>query len=89
LPKEVRFENFIDRYTEKTGKRVTERNCLVSTRTLDDLGVTTARINAMIEGLKKGVFIPTNRMSWWCNERWCGYARTCPFFTKSKDTEEN
>ncbi|MFB3926752.1 MAG: hypothetical protein ACE14T_11930 [Syntrophales bacterium] len=29
--------------------------------------------------LKKGVFVPANPSSWWCDKSWCGYFYTCPF----------
>lgn len=82
LPSEVRFENFVDR-TLKSGRK-TERNLLISTRTADDCQSIISRINAMIIGLRKGVFIPAHSGSWWCSERFCGYARTCPYFIKPK-----
>lgn len=32
-----------------------------------------------IDMLKKGVFMPANPSSWWCDKSWCGYFYTCPF----------
>lgn len=33
------------------------------------------------DAITKGVFIPAKPgRDWWCSEKWCGYAATCPFF---------
>lgn len=84
LPSAVMFENIVDRTSAKTLKRTTERNSVSSTRSADDCRSLVHRINTMIHGLDKGVFIPANATSWWCNEKWCGYAHTCPYYIKPK-----
>lgn len=84
LPAEVRFENLVDRVSAKKELRVTERNLLVGRRTADDCRSIANRINAMMVGLSKGVFIPANATSWWCSDNWCGYFRTCDYAIKSK-----
>ena len=35
------------------------------------------RINAVLKGIKAGVFIPANAGSWWCSPKWCGYWNSC------------
>lgn len=55
-----------------------------TSRTRDDMAVLVNRVNAMMGALRAGVFIPANTGSWWCSERWCGYARTCPYFNGSR-----
>jgi hypothetical protein len=75
LPTSVRLEVLID--TKKP-----QRQPLVGYRTMEDLGLLISRINAMTNGIKKGVFIPTQPTSWWCSERWCGYYRSCPYIKK-------
>ena len=27
-----------------------------------------------------GIFVPAPESAWWCDAKWCGYARTCPFY---------
>jgi len=74
LPAAVRLENLIE-------KKVPERQCLQSQRDKNDLNTVINRINAMIGGLKAGIFIPCPASSWICNPRWCGYAPTCKYFS--------
>ena len=35
------------------------------------------RINAVLRGIKAGVFIPAPTGSWYCGPKWCGYWPTC------------
>jgi hypothetical protein len=76
LPSAVRLEALID-------KKNPERQMLEATRTMDDLQVILNRINAMLKGLKAGIFIPALATSWQCSPKYCGYAMTCPYFLKA------
>ena len=52
---------------------------LTTKRTLKDIDVFLRRLYAVIEGIKKGVFLPTKPENWWCGEKWCGYYSTCKY----------
>lgn len=75
LPSEVRLETLVE-------KKKPERQLLQSKRTVADLQVIINRLNAMIAGIKKGVFIPALATSWQCDPRYCGYYMTCPYVKK-------
>lgn len=72
LPRAVRLDVLIE-------KKTPEYQILDSIRTDVDLTVLLRRINTMLDGLKKGVFIPAQATAWQCNPRWCGYYLTCPY----------
>lgn len=61
----------------KRGPKVETR---VTTRTADDSRVFLRRVEAAINALDKGAFVPARQTDWWCSLRWCGYASTCPYF---------
>jgi hypothetical protein len=73
LPTEVRLETLVDTKTPK-------RQVLTAIRDQRDLEVLVARVDTMIKALAKGVFVPAPANSWACDERYCGYALTCPFY---------
>ena len=72
MPAGVCLECLID-------KKTPEHQRLEGTRTKADLDTIVARINTMIEGLKKGIFMPAPAMAWWCSSSLCGFWRTCPY----------
>ncbi|TXH55787.1 MAG: hypothetical protein E6Q97_08060 [Desulfurellales bacterium] len=74
-PTEVRLDVL------KKTKRV-DRQILKSTRGEADYLVLANRIDATLAAINAGIFTPTSPISWQCSERWCGYARTCPYFAK-------
>jgi len=41
------------------------------------------RATEIIQAVKEGkqAFMPANPNDWMCTEKWCGYARTCPFWS--------
>lgn len=62
LPSAVRLETLI--LTPKIQKP--DHQMLEATRTIDDLQVILNRINAMLKGIKAGIFIPALATSWQC-----------------------
>ena len=62
---------------------------LDSTRSEEDFKVLLRRIEVATKALEKGVFVPAQTTDWWCNERWCGYAKTCPYFHGRKSVAIN
>lgn len=50
-----------------------------TTRTEHQLTVLIRRIERMIEGIEKGVFIPARQDDWACSPRFCGYYASCKF----------
>lgn len=53
---------------------------LTSARDQKDVHVFLHRVNAMLAGMKGGVFLPAPVGSWCCSPRYCGYASDCPYF---------
>lgn len=76
-PTEVRLDTLLK------NKKV-DRQILSSRRDDDDALVLAARIDSTLAAIDAGVFTPTSPNNWQCSERWCGYARTCPFYPKRK-----
>jgi len=74
-PTEVRLDTLL-----KTKK--VERQVLVSRRDDADYDVLAARIDATVKAIEAGIYVPTSPTNWQCSERWCGYARTCPYFSQ-------
>ena len=46
------------------------------------------RTNAVIAGVKAGVFPPATPGAWWCSDTFCGYWRSCPYVNRFKDYSE-
>lgn len=80
LPSECRLD------VVTTTKRP-DRQVLATKRTLADIHVLVARVNAMLDGLAKGSFPPALPDAWHCSIRWCGYALTCPYYNAESDME--
>ena len=77
-PDFLQVEQLIDL---KSGpKRVTN----TTTRTAADFKPAIARVNAMISGLEKGAFMPTNAGAWNCSPKWCGYFGTCSYVNSER-----
>lgn len=52
---------------------------LTSARDEHDVRAFVNKINAMLHGVKSGVFLPAAAGGWCCSPRFCGYWATCPF----------
>jgi len=55
---------------------------LSTSRTDADLGVLLRRVEAHANAIEKGVYHPAPADHWICSTKFCGYARTCPFFRR-------
>lgn len=55
-----------------------------STRDDEDFRVMLRRIEVAMRAIEQGVFVPAAQTEWFCNLRWCGYARTCAYFRGRK-----
>ena len=52
-------------------------------RTQEDFNALLHRVENAIEVIEKGAFVPARPgLDWFCNEKWCGFALTCPYFVK-------
>lgn len=60
------------------------RQRLDSTRGVKDFQGLIKRINASINIINSGVFVPCPPDSWWCSPKWCGYFRTCPYVNSER-----
>lgn len=74
-PKSVSLEVLLK--TKKPGRQILE-----SKRTKRDADVFLQRVGVLLCGVKSGVFSPAASDHWCCSERFCGYARTCPFYVR-------
>ncbi len=64
-----------------------ERQVLVSARTSADFQVLSNRIDAMLQSIHAGIFSPAPTGAWWCSQRFCGYAATCPFYNAERNSQ--
>ncbi len=53
---------------------------VMSNRTEEDHDAIIKRAVVVSKSIGKGIFPPTDTSNWWCSEKWCGYAKTCPYF---------
>ena len=60
-------------------KRETKVMCETTTRNLADFDPLLARIQALVEAMQAGIFMPANPADWRCSERYCGYFGTCAY----------
>lgn len=79
-PKELRLEVLV---STKTPKRQT----LVTHRGERDIAALAARLEAVTNGVGKGVFAPAPDGAWWCGPKWCGYFHSCPFVNPGRATQ--
>lgn len=55
----------------------------VAPRSDAQIGDYLQRADRLVNGIKKGVFIPARRgEDWWCSAKWCPYFRVCAFGEK-------
>jgi len=76
-PQPLILENLV---STKIPKTIT----LETKRTQEDFDVLVNRLNSIVEGINKGIFIPASPDSWQCHEMYCGYALSCKFYVKKK-----
>lgn len=77
-PAEVRLDAIVQQRTK------TDRQVLSSARSEGDFISLAAVINSVLAGIRAGVFLPADPNAWWCDSRFCGYARTCPYYRKDR-----
>ena len=57
-----------------------EHKRLTSMRGPQDYAVLTRRIQMASQGLRAGIFLPSNPATdWWCSEKFCPYWTSCPY----------
>jgi len=66
---------------KKSGAEV---QILPTTRTVQDFAAWFRYIEAVHNGITKGVFPPANKADWWCSPKWCGYWFDCQFWSDSE-----
>lgn len=76
-PDFIQVEQLVDL---KVPKRVTN----MTVRSVGDFHATIARVNAMIQGLEAGIFMPASAGAWNCSPKWCGYWGTCPYVNSER-----
>ena len=81
-PRAVRLDCAVKTKTPK-------RSVAESTRTAGDYEAMANRITATLSAInaaKRGevAFGPASPGAWWCNAKWCGYYRTCPFVNSAE-----
>lgn len=73
-PDKVRLRTLVRTRTGKTSS--VEQTADISK---DNLEAVAQRLNAAIESVKRGAFVPANPDSWWCSARYCEYFGDCRF----------
>lgn len=76
-PRELRLDALV-----KNKKPV--RQVVKTARGELDYQALAARINAMLAGLDKGIFMPAEVGHWCCSPTWCGYWNTCPYVNSAR-----
>jgi len=77
FPSEVRLDVL-------TKTKTPARQVLSSTRSAADLVPLVKRINTMLTGIQRGIFMPASPGDWVCSPRWCGYWPTCPYVNSER-----
>lgn len=60
-------------------KRETKVMVDTTTRNLADFDPLLARVQALVEAMQAGIFMPANPADWRCSEKYCGYFSTCAY----------
>jgi len=81
-PREVVLDQLLEKATE------TVRNRITSTRSRADYACLLARVREVVRMIRAGVYPPGLPGEWWCSQKWCGYARTCPYYNPERDQED-
>jgi hypothetical protein len=66
------------------GSKGVSRQVLSTDRTDADLTVLANRIDAVSHAIAAGAFPPASPGVWWCSTRFCGFARSCPYFNSER-----
>jgi len=80
-PVNVRFEQLAE------VEAATQRYNLVSVRSWRDYTCLLARCEQAVRLIRTGIFPPGLPGQWWCSQKWCGYASTCPYYNPERDRE--
>ena len=78
IPDAVKLDYLVDL------KMSTKTLTLESKRTQDQLDISLERLANAVATIESGMFVPAPQQAWWCDERYCGYARQCPYYRKTK-----
>jgi hypothetical protein len=73
-PDKVRLRTMV---RTRTGKTSTVEQ--TASKSAADLDAVAHRLNAAIETVQRGTFVPANPDSWWCSEKYCEYWSDCVF----------
>lgn len=69
-PKALVIDELVDTKEPSVQSVTTDRN-------QEDYDALVNRINAVVKGVKAGVFTPAPAGAWYCSKKWCGYYSTC------------
>lgn len=76
IPEKLTLDYLVDNKTPKL-------SVIETHRTEEDFQSILYRIENMMEGIEKEVFIPCRQDHFLCSPKWCGFAPTCRYFRKS------
>lgn len=79
MPGKITVEQLVD-----SGKSPPKLHTFETTRTAADFGPLASRLNAVINGITAGVFIPASPGHWGCGPKYCGYWQTCPYVNSER-----
>lgn len=78
IPDAVKLDYLVDL------KLSTKTMTLESKRTQDQLDTSLERLAHAVATIESGMFVPAPQQAWWCDERYCGFARECPYYRKTR-----
>jgi len=55
-----------------------------TTRDMADFEAIVNRLNTATQAIEKGIYIPADSSSWFCNAKYCGFYASCPYTRRSK-----
>lgn len=82
LPSHILQENVIDR------KGAAEVVGFETTRRERDIVMLINRVNNALKVIEAQAYVPAPPTAWWCDERFCGYALSCPYYTNPRKRQE-
>jgi len=80
LPNNLMF----DVLTDTPVKKLTSAETFTTKRTSLDVDIYLNRIANAVGAIQQGIFTPTQQTNWWCSEKYCGYAKICPYFRATR-----
>jgi len=72
-----------------TSRKQTTRTVLNASRGMTHVEQFAARLRAFTKSVASGSFVPCLPTEWFCSEKWCGYAKTCPYYIPDLEEKDD